>query len=142
MMSADGSGLIACAEALQRLLIGKPNVSAHVGLDLSKLTASIVSLEAGFDRGYLKRSRKAHLPLLAQIEAVRNKTNKGFASGGNQLRQLEKKIVRLEEELARAQEQRDRVLMQNIKLWERVRELEKATIGKSSGNVRVLHYPD
>ncbi|WP_426810440.1 hypothetical protein ABOC32_06295 [Pseudomonas sp. WOUb67] len=144
-MGADkdlGSGLIACVEALQRLLTGKPIVSAHVGLDLSKLTASIVSLEAGFDRGYLKKSRTAHLPLLAQIEAVREKTNKGVSSNGNQLRQLEKRIAKLEDELARAQEQRGRALVQNMKLWERVRELERALVGHPSGNVRMLLAPD
>ncbi|SFP19592.1 hypothetical protein [Pseudomonas borbori] len=73
MKSGDGAGkgLGACEEALQRLLVEKPVVPEHVGLDLSKLTASIVSLEAGFDRGYLKKSRKAHLPILAKIEACR-----------------------------------------------------------------------
>lgn len=60
MKSGDGvsKGIGACEEALQRLLDGEPFVSAHVGLDLSKLTASIVSLEAGFDRGYLKNLAK------------------------------------------------------------------------------------
>lgn len=48
-------GLVACEEALQRLLDGVPIVSQHVKLDISKLTASIVSFEAGFDRGYLKK---------------------------------------------------------------------------------------
>lgn len=144
-MSADkdlGSGLNACAEALQRLLTGKPNVAAHVGLDLSKLTASIVSLEAGFDRGYLKKTRTAHLSLLAQIEAVREKTKKGISSDGKQLRQLEKRIARLEDELARAQEQRGRALVQNMKLWERVRDLERAMVEQPSANVRVLRDPD
>lgn len=73
-------GLIACEEALQRLLVGKPIVPEHVGLNLSKLTASIVSLEAGFDRGYLKKSRKAHLPLLAQIDSARAEACKGSSS--------------------------------------------------------------
>ena len=73
-------GLGACDEALQRLLIGKPVVPEHVGLDLSKLTASIVSLEAGFDRGYLKRSRKSHLPIIAKIEACRVEASKGGGS--------------------------------------------------------------
>lgn len=47
-------GLRACEEALTRLMKGEPVVSKHVGLSLKKITASIVSLEAGFDRGYLK----------------------------------------------------------------------------------------
>lgn len=144
MMSTDkdtGNGLAACEEALQRLLDGKPILPAHVGLDLSKLTASIVSLEAGFDRGYLKKSRKAHLPLLAQIEASREEASKGAASSGKQLRQLENKMATLEKELSTTQAQRDKVLSQNIKLWERVRELERAMAGQPSGNVHQLRQP-
>ncbi|MGX1123825.1 hypothetical protein [Pseudomonas sp. HLS-6 TE3448] len=127
MKSGDGTskGLSTCEEALQRLLVGKPIVPEHVGLDLSKLTASIVSLEAGFDRGYLKKSRKAHLPLLAQIEAVRAEASKGTgSSNGKQIRQMESQLATLEKTLSIAQIQRDNVLAQNMKLWHRVRELE------------------
>ena len=47
MKSGEGisKGVGACQEALQRLLDGKPFMPEHVGLDLSKLTASIVSHE-------------------------------------------------------------------------------------------------
>lgn len=47
-------GLAACEIALERLLEGRAIVPAHVGLNFSKITAGIVSHEAGFDRGYLK----------------------------------------------------------------------------------------
>ncbi|MFG0918846.1 hypothetical protein [Pseudomonas fulva] len=128
-------GLGVCEEALQRLLIGKPVVHEHVGLDLSKLTASIVSLEAGFDRGYLKKSRKAHLPLLAQIGAVRAEASKGTgSSSGKQIRQLESRLAALEKTLSIAQMQRDNVLAQNIKLWQRVRELEHSVACSRSGH--------
>ena len=69
--SNSSKGLAACSNALERLLEGRPIVPAHVGLDTSKITAGIVSYEAGFDRGYLKKSRRAHLPLLAKITASR-----------------------------------------------------------------------
>ena len=127
MKSGDGAGkgVGACEEALQRLLIGKPVVPEHVGLNLAKLTASIVSLEAGFDRGYLKKSRRPHLPLLAQIEAVRAEASKGTGSSSvKQIRQMESRLAALEKTLSIAQMQRDNVLAQNIKLWQRVRELE------------------
>ena len=135
MKSGDGAskGLSTCKEALQRLLAGKPVVSQHVGLDLSKLTASIVSLEAGFDRGYLKKARKAHLPLLAQIEAVRAEASKGTgSSSGKQIRQMESQLAALEKTLSIAQIQRDNVLAQNMKLWQRVRELERSMAYSSS----------
>jgi hypothetical protein len=144
MKSGDGTskGLGACEEALQRLLVGKPVVPEHVGLDLSKLTASIVSLEAGFDRGYLKKSRKAHLPLLAQIEAARAEDSKGAgSSSGKQIRRMESQLAALGKELSIAQMQRDNVLAQNMKLWERVRELEREKAGKPSGNVHQLRQP-
>lgn len=137
MKSGDGTskGLGACEEALQRLLVGKPVVAEHVGLDLSKLTASIVSLEAGFDRGYLKKSRKAHLPLLAQIEAVRAEASKGAgSSGGKKIRQMESQLAALEKSLSIAQMQRDNVLAQNMKLWQRVRELERSVVDSRSGH--------
>lgn len=136
MKSGDGAskGLGACEEALQRLLVGKPVVPEHVRLDLSKLTASIVSLEAGFDRGYLKKSRKAHLPLLAQIEAVRAEASKGTGSSSvKQIRQMESRLAVLEKTLSIAQMQRDNVLAQNMKLWQRVRELEHLMAYSCSG---------
>ena len=141
MKSGDGAGkgVGACEEALQRLLIGKPVVPEHVGLHLSKLTASIVSLEAGFDRGYLKKSRKAHLPLLAQIEAVRAEASKGAgSSNGKQIRQMESHLTTLEKTLSIAQMQRDNVLAQNIKLWQRVRELERSMADSRSAKVEPL----
>lgn len=120
-----GKGLYACEEALQRLLAGNPVVPEHVGLDLSKLTASIVSHEAGFDRGYLKKSRKAHLPILAKIEASRSEVNKERSSKiGRSIKHLEDKVMLLEKELAMVSSQRDRVLTQNLQLWARVRQLE------------------
>ncbi|MBV4482898.1 hypothetical protein [Pseudomonas khavaziana] len=131
----SNTGLGACEEAIQRLLDGKPIVAGHVGLDLSKLTASIVSLEAGFDRGYLKRSRKSHLPLLAKIEAVRAQASKGTSTNGRQVRQIERQLAVLRKELEIAQIQRDKVLAQNIKLWERVRKLEYSLVISRSGKV-------
>lgn len=127
MKISDGtsSGLRACEDALKRLLIGKPVVPEHVGLDLSKLTASKVSLEAGFDRGYLKMSRQAHLPLLARIEAARADASKASnSSSGEQIRRMASRMAGLEKDLSIAQVQRDNVLAENMKLWQRVRELE------------------
>ncbi|MQT43613.1 MULTISPECIES: hypothetical protein [unclassified Pseudomonas] len=141
MKSRDGTskGVSTCEEALQRLLVGKPVVPEHVGLDLSKLTASIVSLEAGFDRGYLKKSRKAHLPLLAQIEAVRAGANKGTGSlSSRQIRQMESQLAALEKTLSIAQIQRDNVLAQNMKLWQRVIDLERSMAYSRSSKVEPL----
>ncbi|MGY3305058.1 hypothetical protein ACVK1X_004373 [Pseudomonas sp. PvR086] len=131
-------GLIACEEALQRIQDRRPVVPVHVGLDLSRLTASVVSLEAGFDRGYLKRSRKAHLPLLARIEALRAAASKGSASTDvKNVGDFEHKIELLKKELAIVRVQRDRVLTQNLQLWERVRELELSERQNKSSQVQL-----
>jgi hypothetical protein len=137
----DSSGLSACENAFQRLLDGKPVVTEHVGLDLSKLTASIVSLEAGFDRGYLKKSRKSHLPLLAKIESVRTGAGKGTSPNGRRIRQMESQLALLEKELLTAQIQRDKVLAQNMKLWDRVRELEYSLTNTGTANVKQFRRP-
>ncbi|RMP24731.1 hypothetical protein [Pseudomonas coronafaciens] len=135
-----GNGLGACEEALQRLLDGNPIVPEHVSLNLSKLTASIVSLEAGFDRGYLKKSRKAHLPILAKIEACRAGVNTGRdSSTGKSIKRLEDKVVLLEKELAMVSSQRDRMLTQNLQLWARVKELEIAERQNKSRQARLHH---
>lgn len=142
MVSGKGvnRGLSACEEALQRLLDGKPVIPEHVGLDLAKLTASIVSLEAGFDRGYLKKSRKAHLPILAKIEAYRADAKKSSGpANGKSIKRVEDKLVLLEKELAMVCSQRDRALTQNLQLWERVRQLELAARRGTSFKVLVDH---
>ena len=141
MKSGEGAskGVGACEEALQRLMVGKPVVPEHVGLDLRKLTASLVSLEAGFDRGYLKKSRKPHLPLLAQIEAVRAEASKGAgSSNGKQIWQMESQLAALEKTLSIAQMQRDNVLAQNMKLWQRVIDLERSMAYSRSSKVEPL----
>lgn len=139
--SVPANGLAVCEEAFERLVAGKPVVPNHVGLELTKITASIVSLEAGFDRGYLKKSRKLHWPLLAKIEAVRASASKGTSSDGRQLRNMEGQVARLENELSSAQINRDRVLAQNIKLWERVRELELLLEARVAGKVGQFRRP-
>ncbi|MFT2186088.1 hypothetical protein [Pseudomonas putida] len=109
-------------------------------MDLSKITASIVSLEAGFDRGYLKKSRKSHLPLLAKIEICRAEACKGGSSANRQkIERLEENLRVLEYELAITQAQRNRILTQNLQLWERVRELELAVVQYKSLKTRLHH---
>lgn len=122
---STGKGLIICEEALQRLVAGKPHVAEHVGLPLSKLTAGAVSREAGFDPGYLKKNRKSHLPLIAKIQSLREgSSNNPKSTNADRVAYLERKLAALEVRLVMANELRDKVLTQNLQLWERVRKLE------------------
>lgn len=123
-----GNGMIVCEEAFQRLVNGAPVVSQHVGLDSSKITAGIVSVEAGFDRGYLKKSRKNHQPLIARIEAYRAEAASIKATRSptvHAIKRVQDKLSVLEDELKVVYQQRDVVLTQNLQLYERVRELEQ-----------------
>lgn len=116
-------GLKACEEALNRLLKGNVNFSAHVNFDLEKLTPSVVSHEAGFDRGYLKSSRVNHRSLIAKIKFISTNASAKPAGLSKELASWRRKYQKLEEEFILMQAQRDRVLSQNIELWEKVREL-------------------
>ena len=119
-------GLDACREALDRLLQANPVVPRHVGLNTCDITASIVSVEAGFDKGYLKKSRQSHLPIIAKIEACRNAAGERRVDGAALDRRYKQKFEKIERRAILAENQRDLVLVQNLQLWERIKELEKS----------------
>ena len=132
---SSSKGLVACEEALQRLIENRPHVAEHVGLKLSKITAGVVSVEAGFDRGYLKKSRKQHLPILAKINDCRiasHDTARQYADGT--ARSLREKLAKSEIDLSTVRRQLDQVLAQNLQLWERIRTLE--LMEATSKNIR------
>ena len=133
---AKRKGVVECEEALERLLQGNPHVAEHVGVEAADITAAMVSVEAGFDKGYLKKSRDAHKPLIARIGAL---SKENADKGDNDRRRL-RKVIREAEEL-RAERERnqaimDKVLTQNLMLLGRVRELEGA-LAKSQKVVRL-----
>ncbi|MFV7437291.1 hypothetical protein ACLPJF_02525 [Pseudomonas vlassakiae] len=132
-------GLAACYDAFDRLKAGKPIVSAHVGLASGKITPGVVSFEAGFDRGYLKKSRPAHLSLIAQIEAFRLQSESASESKANEVRRARNKVAKAETELEQAQRQLYEVLTQNLQLVERVRELE-SQLAKMKGKRTVVNF--
>lgn len=130
------NGLAKCYEAFERLKTGKPVVANHVDLPPSKITAGIVSFEAGLDRGYLKKTRLNHLPLIAQIEAYRKSFGSADASKAMQIKRANDKVDKARRELEIAQQQLYHVLAQNVQLVERVRSLEAQV--KQLNNVKEL----
>ena len=130
------NGLAKCYEAFDRLKAGKPVVASHVDLPPSKLTAGIVSFDAGLDRGYLKKSRPSHLPLIAQIEAYRKSFGSADASKAMQIKRANDKVDKARRELEIARQQLYHVLAQNVQLVERVRSLEAQV--KLLNNVKEL----
>lgn len=120
------SSLERCEKALERLLSGQPHISDHVGVKYEDITPAMVSIEAGFDKGYLKRSREYHLPLIARIDAL--KRGAGFSTSTANKKKLERAKALAEKrrlEVDRLSEVMDKVLTQNLMLVERVRDLEK-----------------
>ncbi|MGM3215635.1 hypothetical protein ACSQ5K_09380 [Pseudomonas sp. PhalM4] len=124
MAKVQVDGVHLCAEAFQRLKDGKPRIPAHVGLPKSKVTAGIVSVEAGFDRGYLKKSRPTHMPLIAAIEAYRLEGESASVTSVVKAKRAQMKADKAVSELEQVRSQLYAVLAQNIQLVERVRELE------------------
>lgn len=120
----EKNGLTLCEEAFQRLKDGKPRLAAHINLDKGKITAGIVSVEAGFDRGYLKRARASHKHLIAQIDAFR----KAVASSHSSIKENLKRAQRRSEEATKALKEKEeilnKVLTENMMLYQRVIELE------------------
>lgn len=117
-------GLQRCIAAFERLKLGQPQQPKHVGLPPDRITAAVVSAEAGFDSGYLKRSRRQHLPLILQIEAYRKAEHSVSTSTALQLRRAKSRVSAAAVEVDVAMGQLAAVLAQNLKLVERVRVLE------------------
>ena len=124
-MAMKGSGVKLCEEAFERLVAGRPEVDKHKGLPKSKITKSIVSVEAGFDPGYLKKGRKLHVPLLARIEAVQGEQDSAEAVAAERVRRANMTVQKARSELEIMREQRNAALTQNLQLHARLLGLEK-----------------
>ena len=144
MTKKTGIGLEACVKAFERLVSGNPIVADHVGLPSTKITSGIVSVEAGFDRGYLKAARPSHQSLIARINAHRtdlrhSNTSTGFPSTQH-LRAAKEKIEALEKNLSIVSGQRDAVIAHTCQLHEKVRVLEQ-TLNKRQPELGYLNKP-
>jgi hypothetical protein len=118
-------GLEACEAAIDRLLKSKPRVAAYIDVESSEITPAMVSVEAGFDKGYLKRAREAHKPLIKRIGALNVQTKGKEDSVRLKLKKALKQSKKARSEKDECKVILDNVLTQNLMLLERVRELEK-----------------
>ena len=119
------SGIEQCEAALERLLNETPYNKDFVGEEQTDITPAMVSVEAGYDKGYLKRSRQAHMPLIAQIDRLRA-PKKASKSSAQRLSKALSAADKAKANEAALKDTLDKVLAQNLMLVERVRELEKA----------------
>jgi hypothetical protein len=123
----NNKGVESCEKAFERLVESEPHVACHVGLPKHKITAGIVSVEAGFNRGYLKKARPTHMALIARINNYRteNINVKSCLSRTEEVSRAKKRVKILVETEKAAQERSYKLIEKNLILIERIRELEE-----------------
>ena len=114
----------ACRAGFERLKAGKPEHSAHIGLPSSKITPGIVSVEAGFDRGYLKKSRQIHMHLIDEINSYRKGQKSESLTDLTRFTQALKKSEQKDFKIQHLHDLTQKIVAQNLQLVERVRALE------------------
>lgn len=131
------SGLTECYEAFERLKNGKPNVGKFVGITPDKITASIVSQEAGFDSGYLKKNRTNHQGIIALIDSFREEQKKTSLSKSEIIRRENIKSNNYKNQLERVQLLLEQSLARELLLSIKLDELERQ-MSNSDNVIRVV----
>lgn len=135
-MRVRDDGLERCYQGFERLKNGTPLLPQHKNLPKHKITAGIVSVESGFDRGYLKKSRPHHRPLIDEINEYRQLHRHTPAQATAILADASKQVADTQAENDLLTHQLQQVVAQNLQLVERVRSLEKELLSlKSNPNV-------
>jgi len=131
-MRKAGEGLQLCEEALQRLIDGAPNNSKFIGV---KITPSIVSQEAGFGSGYLKKAR--HKEFIDDIFEAQKKQQEHLKT----IPEAKHKDVKAQLEISKRELRRYKRLLEDslgreMRLLAQVRSLERKT--NTSSNIYPL----
>lgn len=122
------TGLERCNEALERLLTNKSHNVDRIDINPQDITPAMVSIEAGFDKGYLKRSRESHKHIISRIDSLKLKPNQSRSVTKEKLERVQKLANNRHAEIEQLRGVLDKVLTQNLMLVERVRELEQALV--------------
>lgn len=118
------NGLDRCWAAFERLKEGKPEVDEHLNLSPSKITKSRVSVEAGFDAGYLKSSRDQHRLLVDEINAFAQEHSNQGTSLFEELKRSKEKLRKAEQDKLEIQDKLYVAITRNMQLVSRVKQLE------------------
>ncbi|PKF49510.1 hypothetical protein [Enterovibrio nigricans] len=119
------SGVEKCYEAFERLKNGKPKLGKFVGITPDKITPSIVSQEAGFDSGYLKRKRLKHQGIISQIDEFRKENKNTTLSKAEIVRRESRRANNYKEELERVKVLLEQSLARELLLASKLKDLEK-----------------
>ena len=123
--------LMACFEALERLKDGTPQVEEFIGLELDKITNSIVSQEASNDKGYIKNDRPNHQGIIQAIKDVNDSIHICTLSKAEIERRNKKKVEKLNNKLALAEELLEESLAREILLMTRLKVLEEQVFNEN-----------
>ena len=121
-----------CYEAFERLKAGKGTKDGCIGLAPESITPARVSVEAGHDAGYLKKTREKHAGIISAILAYKNTNTSTTLSKEEIKRRSDQKFSRIEAELNLTKKRLEDSLARELKLVARVRELEEDLHKKSN----------
>ena len=115
-----------CYDAFERLKAGKGEHTDCKGLPLSQITFSKISLEAGHDAGYLKKSREQHKLLLSMLMAFINDLPSSTTMGkGAALKRQKTMVKNAKEDALQMKEKLDASLGRELQLYHRLKEAEE-----------------
>lgn len=121
-----------CRKAFERLKEGKWQVKQVEKMDIS---CSTVSVEAGFDKGYLKQSRLWQKSLVGDINDYKQKHESNSTSAATELERTRKKAKKATDAKEQAESLLYTLMQDNLKLVSRIGELEELIVKYESGKV-------
>ena len=122
-MTAD-RGVEACYLAFERLKNGNPQNDKFMHISPEKITASIVSQEAGFDSGYLKRNRHNHQGIIALIDDYKKQLKSSTLSKYEEVKREKQKAAKYKERLIEVEELLEKSLSREMLLVFKLAEME------------------
>lgn len=115
-----------CYDAFDRLKAGKGEHIDCKGLPLSQITFSKISIEAGHDAGYLKKSREQHKLLLSMLMAFLNELPSSTTMGkGVAIKRQKTKVKYAQEDASRMKEKLEAALGRELQLYHVLNKAEK-----------------
>lgn len=123
-LRTNDDGVEICRKGFERLKSGNPLLPQHKYLPKNKITPGIVSVESGFDRGYLKSSRPHHRVLIDEINEYRQTHKNTPTQTTALLADASKQVEATKDQNKLLIYQLQQVVAQNLQLVERVRSLE------------------
>jgi RNA polymerase-interacting CarD/CdnL/TRCF family regulator len=134
---AGMTGLERCVEAFERLKAGKPNVAENISLPQDRITPAIVSFEAGFDKGYLKKGR--HDQLIGLIKTYSSE-DVATTSGAELIRREKAKTLEYKERRKLADKRLEEALSRELLLVAKIHEItDELAQYKSKSNVQNIN---